>query len=62
MKSMGQYCSPYSDSKSRKERFQKRKLGILEYYRDSLERRLSAINASIKTLKQQMEKSEIHDS
>ena len=39
----------------RREMFQKRKLELLVLFRDSLERRLAAVNASIDTLKSQME-------
>ena len=42
------------DSKERKIRYQNKKLIILGYIRDSLERRLSAIDATINTLNKQI--------
>ena len=39
-----------------RKRFQNRRLRTLHYLRDSLERRLSAIDASIKTLENQIKR------
>ena len=49
-------CSPQIDFANRRRRFQLRKLEMLQLFRDSIERRLSAINASIKTLESQIER------
>ena len=49
-------CSSNSDKTSRRKRFQSRKLEMLRFFRDSLERRLSAIDASISTLESQIER------
>ncbi len=48
-------CSTSSNPKERRIRYQERKLEFLTYMRDSLERRLSAINASISTLQKQID-------
>tara|TARA_Y100001968_G_scaffold321506_1_gene356011 strand:+ start:3532 stop:3717 length:186 start_codon:yes stop_codon:yes gene_type:complete len=50
------YCQSTGDSDSRKKLFQKKKLEMLTYFKDSLERRTAAVNASIETLKQQIER------
>jgi len=49
-------CYSTSFSNQRKARYQNRKLEMLKLFRDSLERRLSAINASISTLERQIER------
>ena len=43
------------DFTERKQRFQKKRLNLLVLIRESLERRLAAVNASIDTLKEQIE-------
>lgn len=49
-------CSETGDLDSRKRHHQKRKMAMLTFWRDGLERQLSAINAAIGTLEQQMER------
>ena len=44
------------DFSERKQRFQKKRLNLLIFIRDGLERRLAAVNASIDTLNQQIDK------
>ena len=48
-------CSSAQDMESRRIRFMNRKLEFLKYTRDALERRLSAVNASIKTMEAQID-------
>ncbi len=52
------YCSSDSDFSQRRLTYQKRKLNMLNVIRDGLERRISAIDASIVTLKSQIERLE----
>ena len=47
-------CTSASSPEKRRNYFHKRKLEMLTMYRDSLERRISAISASIKTLEEQI--------
>jgi len=47
-----------SDLKSRRLFFKKKKLNILLAFRDSLERRIAALDASINKLKEQIERDE----
>ena len=49
-------CSDTTDFDSRKRHHQKRKMAMLTFWRDGLERQLSAINAAINTLEQQVER------
>tara|TARA_Y100001968_G_scaffold326149_1_gene368696 strand:+ start:784 stop:993 length:210 start_codon:yes stop_codon:yes gene_type:complete len=49
-------CLNPTTPEKRRQMFQKRKLELLVLFRDSLERRLAAVNASIDTLRSQMEK------
>lgn len=49
-------CSETGDLNSRKHQHQKRKMAMLTFWRDGLERQLSAINAAISTLEQQIER------
>lgn len=49
-------CSSSSDFDSRRRHHQQRKMAMLTFWRDGLERQLSAINASISTLEQQIER------
>jgi len=49
-------CDGSSDSTSRRRHHQERKMAMLSFWRDGLERQLAAINASIDTLKKQMER------
>ncbi len=50
-------CDFPKSTSSRRIRYQMRKLNMMKFYRDSLERRLSAMNASISTLESQIERS-----
>ncbi len=47
-------CSPSVDSSSRRTRFHQRKLEVMRLFRDSLERRLASVNASIETIENQI--------
>lgn len=47
-------CNPAISPSQRRNSFHKRKLEVLSIYRDSLERRIAAINASIQTLEDQI--------
>lgn len=49
-------CSETGDLDGRKRHHQKRKMAMLTFWRDGLERQLSAINAAIGTLEQQIER------
>ena len=49
-------CSSTSDFDARRRHHQQRKMAMLTFWRDGLERQLSAINASISTLEQQIER------
>jgi hypothetical protein len=40
----------------RRQRYQERKLRMLTFWRDGLERQLAAVNAAMATLEQQMER------
>jgi hypothetical protein len=51
-------CSPSEDGLSARRRYQDRKLRMLSFWRDGLERQIAAINASISTLEQQMRRDE----
>lgn len=48
------FCNPGISPTQRRNSFHKRKLEVLSIYRDSLERRIAAINASIQTLEDQI--------
>lgn len=58
---MFEKCTDEINRKQRKERFQQRKLELLILFRDSLERRISATNATISTLEQQIERNQSTD-
>ena len=49
-------CDSSSNPSQRHRQHQERKLAMLRSWRDGLERQLAAINASINTLKEQMER------
>lgn len=49
-------CDNSSDHGHRRRHHQERKLAMLTFWRDGLERQLAAVNASLDTLKQQMER------
>ena len=48
------YCSGSESGASALRRYQERKLRLLSFWRDGIERQLAAINAAISTLEQQM--------
>ncbi len=48
------FCVSNEGETKRRQYIHKRKLEMMTFYRDSLERRISAINASIKTLEDQI--------
>ena len=52
----GDSCNSNTFSNARIGRYQNRKLDMLKLFRDSLERRLSAMNASISTLEEQIKR------
>ena len=58
---MFEKCTDEINRKQRKERFQQRKLELLILFRDSLERRISATNATISTLEKQIERNQSTD-
>ncbi len=49
-------CDVSSDHSHRRRLHKERKLSMLSFWRDGLERQLAAVNASIETLKGQMER------
>ncbi|KGG12453.1 MULTISPECIES: hypothetical protein [Prochlorococcus] len=49
-----EFCSANDTKQKRRLFLHERKLEILIYYRDSLERRIAALNASIETLQMQI--------
>ena len=51
---ISQICAPNLDRKERRRLFNEKKLEVLSIYKDSLERRIAAISASIDTLEQQI--------
>ncbi len=48
------FCIANDTATKRRQYIHKRKLEMMTFYRDSLERRISALNASIKTLEEQI--------
>ena len=50
------FCDGSADQGTRRRHHQERKLSMLSFWRDGLERQLAAINASIDTLKGQMDR------
>lgn len=48
------YCSGSESGASALRRYQDRKLRLLSFWRDGIERQLAAMNAAISTLEQQM--------
>ncbi|MBD2717584.1 MULTISPECIES: sigma factor SigF [unclassified Synechococcus] len=48
------YCSGSESGASALRRYQERKLRLLSFWRDGIERQLAAMNAAISTLEQQM--------
>jgi len=49
-------CDVSSDHTQRRRHHQERKMAMLSFWRDGLERQLAAVNASIDTLKGQIER------
>jgi hypothetical protein len=50
-------CAPATEEPGvRRLRYQERKLRMLTFWRDGLERQLAAVNAAMATLEQQMER------
>ena len=49
------YCN-FKSSKEQKTFYQKKKLEMLNYFKDSLERKIASVNASIEVLKNQIER------
>lgn len=49
-------CSPSTDHTILRRQHQERKLSMLRFWRDGAERQLSALNAAIKTLQEQMDR------
>ncbi|MDC3008578.1 hypothetical protein OA002_00350 [bacterium] len=49
-------CSPSTVHTSLRRQHQERKLSMLRFWRDGAERQLSALNAAIKTLQEQMDR------
>ena len=45
--------------KQKKKKYQQTKLRVMNSYRDSLERRIAAVNASIQVLKEQIDSNEV---
>ena len=48
------FCSSNDSADKRKRNYRNKKLEVLNLYRDSLERRIAAISASIEVLEQQI--------
>jgi hypothetical protein len=55
---MGCCSEPASGADSRR-RYQERKLSLLRFWRDGVERQLAALEASISTLERQMERDRV---
>ena len=53
---MSDFCTLSGSAEKRRHYFHKRKLEMLSFYKDSLERRIAAISASIQVLEQQIER------
>lgn len=51
-------CSDGDGGRSAMRRHQERKLRMLRFWRDGVERQLAAVNAAISTLEQQMQRDE----
>ncbi len=52
------YCN-FKSSKEKKSYYQKKKLDMLTYIKDSLERKIASVNASIEVLKGQIERDKV---
>ena len=53
---LGCGCPFGEEPTSSRRRYQERKLRLLSFWRDGLERKLAAVNAAMATLEQQMER------
>lgn len=53
---LGACCLDAAEPGQRHRRYQERKLRMLTFWRDGLERQLAAVNAAMATLEQQMER------
>tara|TARA_Y100001968_G_scaffold311618_1_gene333902 strand:+ start:1299 stop:1481 length:183 start_codon:yes stop_codon:yes gene_type:complete len=53
---MTDFCTQTNNREKRREIYQRRKLNWLRLFRDGLERRLAAVNATIITLENQIER------
>ncbi len=49
-------CSSNDSAKKRRYSFNKKKLEVLQFYKDSLERRIAALEASISIILEQLER------
>ncbi len=58
---ISEFCRDSLINKKRRQKFHQRKLELLYVFRDSLERRLSGINASINTLEEQINRDQASD-
>lgn len=59
--SLFEFCNSGSNPDKRRQDYQHRKLEFLSLLRDSLERRLSSVNASIQTLNDQINRDKEND-
>ncbi len=50
------FCTSNDTADKRKRNYQNRKLELLKLYKDSLERRIASINASIEVLEKQIDR------
>ena len=48
------FCSANVSAQKRRHSFNKKRLEVMQFYKDSLERRIAALNASIQTLENQI--------
>ena len=55
------YCS-FKSSKEKKSYFQNKKLEMLNYIKDSLERKIASVNASIEVLENQIKRDKVETS
>jgi len=50
------YCPPSADVSSKRSHYQQRKLEMLRFWRDRLERQLAAVTAAMSTLDEQIQR------
>ena len=53
------FCMDSSQSLGRRVRFNQRKLEMLKFFKDSLERKIASVNASIEVLEQQINRDDV---